>query len=263
MEQENKCVYVHKLNGEVVYVGSGALGRYKSKNDRSEKHLVDWSKLEFHVVSSGLSLVEAFSLEQELIIKYDPVFNIIKRVSIPNAINWVILSEYFEYSVESKSKLRWLKPTSKCHRLRQDMEAGGLQDKGYYVVRFLGKLLRVSRVIYAIVNKKDIPNNLVIDHIDGNPSNNLSENLRLATYSQNNFNQPTRSDNKTGEKNIAERLYQKCFMVSYRMNGKIISKLFNYHQPSVNNYHSRESALCAAKIYRDSLIESGLLTKAR
>lgn len=263
MYKNDKCVYVHKLNGEVVYVGSGSLKRFKSKSDRSEKHLEVWSKLEFEILSSDLSLMGAFSLEQELNIKYNPIFNIIKRVSIPNAINWVVLSEYFEYSLDSKSKLRWLKPTSKCHRLRQDMEAGGLQDKGYYAVRFMGKLLRVSRIIYAIVNKRDIPINLVIDHIDGNPSNNLSENLTLATYSQNNFNQPVRSDNKTGEKNIVERLYQQCFIVSYRMNGKMISKLFNYRQSSINNYHSSEAALYAAKLYRDSLIESGLLTKAR
>ena len=47
-----------------------------------------------------------------------------------------------------------------------------------------------------------IPDGMWIDHINGDPTDNRLENLRLATASQNNMNMRRRKDNKSGVKGL-------------------------------------------------------------
>lgn len=47
------------------------------------------------------------------------------------------------------------------------------------------KTRRIHRIIYQLINNKTIPQNIEIDHVDRNPLNNVSSNLREATRSQN------------------------------------------------------------------------------
>lgn len=58
--------------------------------------------------------------------------------------------------------------------------------KVYREVNYKCKHVSVHRIVYAkFVGKLDC--NFIINHIDGNPSNNKPENLELVTQSQNNF----------------------------------------------------------------------------
>lgn len=66
--------------------------------------------------------------------------------------------------------------------------------KGYQRVSVQGRMLYVHRVLWELVNGP-IPNGHTIDHIDGNPENNRLDNLRLASYSENNMNRVSRTDN--------------------------------------------------------------------
>lgn len=63
----------------------------------------------------------------------------------------------------------------------------GTDKEGYIRVRILGKEFRAHRIIWSLFNG-EIPENMFVDHIDGNISNNKIENLRLATRQQNNSN---------------------------------------------------------------------------
>jgi hypothetical protein len=70
---------------------------------------------------------------------------------------------------------------------------------GYIRVRFDGKEYRAHRLIWEL-HFGEIPENMFIDHIDGNPKNNDINNLRLVTRQQNNAN---RSDKKGLPKGVS------------------------------------------------------------
>lgn len=59
---------------------------------------------------------------------------------------------------------------------------GTLGDRGYWKIKIDGKLYRVHRLVFFYFNGY-CPNE--IDHIDENKSNNLIENLRGITHSEN------------------------------------------------------------------------------
>ncbi len=65
--------------------------------------------------------------------------------------------------------------------------AGSLHNSGYKIVRVNGKGYAVHRLIWIMFNG-NIPDGMLIDHIDRNKLNNNIKNLRLATYQENNRN---------------------------------------------------------------------------
>ena len=60
---------------------------------------------------------------------------------------------------------------------------------GYSKVNWNGKGYRIHRLVYMLFNGCEIPEDLQVDHIDGNPMNNSPSNLRLVTNRQNQQNQ--------------------------------------------------------------------------
>ena len=67
-----------------------------------------------------------------------------------------------------------------------------------------------------------IPEKMCIDHIDNDRQNNNIENLRLATYSENNMNSKTYKNNlSTGYKNI-RKTKSNTFQVRIKKNYKIV-----------------------------------------
>ena len=63
-------------------------------------------------------------------------------------------------------------------------EAGSLLPKGYIGITFGGRTHYLHRIIWEIHNGK-IPNDLEVDHINENTSDNRIENLQLVTSKQN------------------------------------------------------------------------------
>lgn len=64
-----------------------------------------------------------------------------------------------------------------------------------------GQYSYVHRVVWESAYGP-IPDGMWIDHINGDPTDNRLENLRLATVSQNNMNMRRRKDNKAGVKGL-------------------------------------------------------------
>jgi hypothetical protein len=68
--------------------------------------------------------------------------------------------------------------------------AGSLvKSVGYYSVSIDGSRYQLSRLVW-IYHNGDIPNGLLVDHINRDTHDNRIENLRLATYTQNEWNKP-------------------------------------------------------------------------
>ena len=89
-----------------------------------------------------------------------------------------MLHELLEYN---DGKLFWKVSRG---RVKAGSEAGVLQSNGYVRVKLNSKSYQAHRLVYMLVHGH-IPNNLYIDHIDGNKSNNRIENLRTVTHQEN------------------------------------------------------------------------------
>lgn len=81
---------------------------------------------------------------------------------------------------------------SRSNRIKEGQIAGDIDGRGYRRIYFDGRHHKMHRIIW-IMHNGDIPLDILVDHIDQNRQNNLIENLRLVTKSQNNLN---RSDVK-------------------------------------------------------------------
>lgn len=106
----------------------------------------------------------------------------------------------FYYDETSPSFLRWARDSysgnGKLQVARGDI-AGSLKPNGRWEVYAEGRLQQVHRIIYEIFNGK-IPEGLLVDHEDGNPSNNRINNLRVADYILNSRNRKKSTVNTSG-----------------------------------------------------------------
>lgn len=75
--------------------------------------------------------------------------------------------------------------------------------------------IRMHRVIM-----KNAPENMLIDHIDGNGLNNQKENLRIATVSQNAQNSRVRKDSVSGCTGVSWQEATSRWHVSIQVDGK-------------------------------------------
>lgn len=93
------------------------------------------------------------------------------------------LKSILEYNLET-GKFIWLVKTS--NRVKIGMYAGTLRNNGYLKININGQLYYAHRLAWLYMTGKWPENH--IDHKDGIKDNNKWENLREATYSQNNKN---------------------------------------------------------------------------
>jgi len=121
------------------------------------------------------------------------------------------LNSIFEYK---EGALYWkIRPS---YRADIGDMAGTLSNTGYYAVSIKRKKYSVHRLIF-LMHHGYLPE--IIDHIDGNKLNNTIENLRQVNSAQNIWNQPTRSTNTSGAKNVSWHKRQKKWNVKIMVNG--------------------------------------------
>jgi hypothetical protein len=83
-------------------------------------------------------------------------------------------------------------------------ECTGNNRKVYNSVK-LNNNQYMTHVVIWIMHNGDVPDNMCVDHIDGNRYNNKIENLRLATHSENSRNRKISNINTTGYKGVYKR----------------------------------------------------------
>jgi hypothetical protein len=104
--------------------------------------------------------------------------------------------------------------TKRSRKIRIGDEAGSLQADGYRRIRINGKRYMTHRMIYMF-HSGEITDNLHIDHVDKDKSNNNIENLRLVTKQENGFN--------TDAKGYTLHKPSNKFMAQIKLNGKQIN----------------------------------------
>lgn len=100
---------------------------------------------------------------------------------------------YLDY-LPSEGSFVWARPTS--HRVSMGMEFGTVQPNGYRAGRLLGQFCYVHRLVW-LVETEEWPTR-TIDHLDGNPLNNLFSNLRDVSQSKNLSNARKHRHNTSG-----------------------------------------------------------------
>lgn len=99
--------------------------------------------------------------------------------------------------------------------------AGSPNYKGHLCVQVNNKIYRVHNIIWAMHHGR-IPDGYLVDHIDGNPSNNSIANLRLATLSQNNNNSKKRENTSSKYKGVHWNKQSNSWRASIRADGRVL-----------------------------------------
>lgn len=109
--------------------------------------------------------------------------------------DYKLFAEYFAIDPSSPSGLSWIKDyfTKRGAQFGfSNKPAGRMYDKGYWRIGFKGSRYEIHRIIYLLANGS-IDDQLEVDHIDGNPSNNNLCNLRLVSKLENLANRKQKS----------------------------------------------------------------------
>jgi hypothetical protein len=113
---------------------------------------------------------------------------------------------YFYYSTSSPTFLRWKNSRG---RSLKDSVAGSFtyRRNGQHSavrIQLCGQSYQVHRIIYQLM-VGEIPDGLVIDHLDGNPFNNSLENLQVKTLANNARNRKRHENNVSGISGVSLR----------------------------------------------------------
>lgn len=115
-----------------------------------------------------------------------------------------------------------------------------LDNRGYIKRVIKGKLELMHRVLM------NPPNDMVVDHIDGNPLNNRKSNLRVVTWGQNTQNITSNKRSKTGIRGVSlENRWRERWRARVRVNGKDVD---------LGYFKTKEEAEAAAKRGRAELL---------
>lgn len=144
-----------------------------------------------------------------------------------DSINW---SDYFIYDITSPTCLRWREdnPNNECNLplAVRGKPAGALSSLISSQVDLNYESYLVHRVIMCLHGH--VVHGKVVDHIDGNPHNNLYPNLRLVSRSVNGRNLKLSVANKSGVNGVRLDSKNNRYVASYNnLVSKTISKYFS------------------------------------
>lgn len=250
-------VYCHCFEdtNEIFYIGKGSGRRYLSKQRTPLwRSLVENRNYYSMKIKDGLSENEAIDFEHELLQVFNTEANISQKSSRVKKISYDCMKDIVEYDESSPTFLKY-KVARANGAIPAGSIAGSFDSDGYGQIYIKDRIYKTHRVIYCLMSGKDLDSNLIVDHIDGNKSNNNITNLRLTTLSENTRNIVWESVKPTNTGERAISLRDESYRVLWTENGKQREKTFSYRRPK----RSKEEAFEEAINFRNSLIVSGLI----
>lgn len=257
-ETHNYCVYVYKLKNIVVYVGNGSRLRPKSKSSRSRAvlSLFDSEFFTIEILSSGLSKQEAIDLENNFLSFPLEDWQLINKRPACDVLELTFdfCNNYWYYDETSPSCLRWkidrkgARNQSGFTAVHKDTVAGSRSKAGYFKITCQGKTIRAHRIIYVLSTQLAIEQHNVIDHIDGNPSNNKISNLASITQKENMIKKSLPTSNKrnsSGCIGVSFDERDQAYIAYIQENSKRVTKYFG-----VEKFLSKEEAFRQAILWR-------------
>jgi len=156
-----------------------------------------------------------YSFFENITMRGDMIYN-----NLPSA---KLLRSVFEYNEET-GKLFWKKKVANC--VHVGTEAGYKSGPvGRLQVTFQGTVYYVSRIIWKIMTGS-MPKDKQIDHDDRNHCNNVWDNLRLKTQSENMRNQSLPCNNSSGIIGVSFHNFSGLWMGKISRNKKQETKYF-------------------------------------
>lgn len=102
------------------------------------------------------------------------------------------------------------------HKKRAGDVAGGF-SAGYVLISIKGAVFGAHRLAWKVMTGQDPVE--VVDHIDGNRSNNAWPNLRAATHAENSRNRKPNRNSQIGKKGVSLHRESGTYLVNIRVSG--------------------------------------------
>jgi hypothetical protein len=108
--------------------------------------------------------------------------------------------------------------------------AGHLRKDGYWAVKLFEEAIKVHRIVYQLHNPERDMSDIILDHVDGDSSNNTYSNLKPSSDYSNGKNKAKYKNNSTGVSGIYLKTgnYAGSYVATWRTLDKIpMRKLFS------------------------------------
>jgi hypothetical protein len=112
----------------------------------------------------------------------------------------------------------WTWIVDRPHTVKAGDRAGYCTPSGYWKINMSKAIYRAHRLAWLYMTGEQPPE--MIDHIDGNPSNNRWANLRAATPAQNSANQRQQANNTSGYKGVYYSKHARKWRAQFSIDNK-------------------------------------------